>query len=229
MAKKKSGTQIDSSFQSIEGSISKTEQFLEKYQKQLTIAALVILAGVALVFAYKQFYLGPLEEEVQEQMFVAQQYFERDSFDLALNGDGDYLGFLDIVDDYGSTGAGNLSNLYAGISFFKIGQYEDALDYLLDFSTKDKLLSPIANGCIGDSYVELGEYESSINYYKKAYEDSENSLTTPIFLMKYARVNEELGDWEKALEAYNKIKKDFSDTDEGRTIQKYITRAELNI
>jgi tetratricopeptide (TPR) repeat protein len=154
---------------------------------------------VALVFAYKQFYLGPLEEEIQEQMFVAQQYFERDSFDLALNGDGDYPGFLDIVDDYGSTGAGNLSNLYAGISFFKIGQYEDALDYLLDFSTKDKLLSPIANGCIGDSYVELGEYESAINYYEKAYKDSENSLTTPIFLMKYARVNEELGDWEKSL------------------------------
>jgi len=227
--KKKSGAQLDTGFQTVEGSISKAEQFLEKYQKQLTIAALVILAIVGLVFAYKQFYLKPLEEEVQEQMFVAQQYFERDSFDLALNGDGDYPGFIQIIDDYGSTGAGNLAKYYAGVSLFKLGEYDNAIDYLSGFSTNDKLLAPVSNGCIGDAYVELGDLESASKFYKKASDESENSLTGPVFLMKYGRVNEELGNWDEALKAYETIKKEYIESDEGRVIEKFITRAKLNL
>ncbi len=227
--KKKAGAQLDSGFQTIEGSISKTEQFLEKYQKQLTIVAALVLGIVGLIFAYKQFYVKPLEKEVQEQIFVAQQYFERDSFDLALNGDGDFPGFVQIIDDYGSTNAANLANYYAGVSYFKIGEFDNAIDYLSDFSTDDKLLEPIALGCIGDSYTELGDFDKAAEYYKKASDKSDNSLTGPIFLMKLGRVNEESGNWQEALDAYEKIKKDYKDSDEGRSIDKFITRAKMNL
>ena len=227
--KKKAGAQIDSSFQTIEGSLSRTEQFLEKYQKQLSIVAFIVLGIVGLIFAYKQFYIKPLEIEVQEQLFVAQQYFERDSFDLALNGDGDYPGFLQIIDDYGSTNAANLSNYYAGLSYYKIGEFDNAIDYLSDFSTNDKLLEPIALGCLGDSYVELGNFAKAAEFYEKASEESENNLTGPIFLMKLGRVNEELGNWQAALDAYEKIKKDYKDSEEERSIEKFITRAKMKL
>lgn len=227
--KKKAGAQLDSGFQTLEGSLSKTEQFLEKYQKQLTIVAFIVLGIVGLIFAYKQFYIKPLEIEVQEQIFVAQQYFERDSFDLALNGDGDYPGFVQIIDDYGSTNAAVLANYYAGVAYFKIGEYNSAIDYLSDFSTDDKLLEPISLGCIGDSYVELGDFDKAAEYYKKASDKSDNSLTGPIFLMKLGRVNEEMGEWQAALDAYETIKKDYKDSEEARSIDKFITRAKMNI
>lgn len=227
--KKKAGAQLDSGFQTIEESLSRTEQFLEKYQKQLTVVAVVVLGVVGSIFAYKQFYIKPLEIEVQEQMFVAQQYFERDSFDLALNGDGDYPGFVQIIDDYGSTSAAKLANYYAGVSYFKIGEFDNAIDYLSDFSTDDNLLAPVALGCLGDSYVESGDFDKAAEYYKKAAEKSENNLTGPIFLMKLGRVNEELGDWQAALDAYENIKKDYRDSDEGRSIEKFITRAKMNL
>ena len=43
-------------------------------------------------------------------MFKGEQYFAKDSFNLALNGNGaDYEGFEAIIDQYGSTSAGNLA------------------------------------------------------------------------------------------------------------------------
>jgi tetratricopeptide (TPR) repeat protein len=230
MAKKnKQGAQIETGLQSIEGSLSKTEHFLEKYKKTLSIAALVVLAAVAVIFAYKKFYIQPLKEEAQEQIFIAQQYFERDSFNLALNGDGDYPGFIQIIDDYSSTEVGKTANYYAGICYYKLGEYENAIDYLNNFSTKDKLVSSVAFGCIGDSYIELNNLEKAAEFYKKASEVNENKLTTPIYLMKLGRVYEETQKWKEALEAYEKIKRDYKTTQEGRSIDKFITRVKFNM
>ena len=228
MAKKKQQN-LDSGFETLEGSISKTEQFLENNQRALTIAAVIILAIVAVIFAYKKFIVEPQTEEAQEQIFVAQQYFERDSFDLALNGDGDFPGFLGIIDEYSATNIAELSQFYAGISFYKIGEFDNAIEYLSDFSTSDEVLSAVSFGAIGDSYTELGEFDQAAKYYKKAADKSENKLTSPIFLIKYGRVNEELKNWEEALRAYEKVKKDYADTEEGRSIDKFITRAKMNL
>jgi len=230
MAKKnKQGAQIESGLQNIEGSLSKTEHFLEKYKKQLSIASLVVIGIVAVIFAYKKFYLEPMKVEAQEQIFVAQQYFERDSFNLALNGDGDYPGFLQIIDDYGSTEVGNLANYYAGVSYYKLGEFENAIDYLSDFSTDDKLISSVANGCMGDAYTELNNFEKAAEYYKKAADESENKLTAPIYLMKLGRVYEETKKWKEALEVYETIKRDYKTTQEGRVIDKFITRVKFNM
>jgi tetratricopeptide (TPR) repeat protein len=230
MAKKnKQGAQLETGLQSIEGSLSKTEHFLEKYKKQLSIAALVVLGIVAVIFAYKKFYLEPLKVEVQEQIFVAQQYFERDSFNLALNGDGDYPGFLQIIDDYGSTEAGNLSNYYAGVCYYRLGEFDNAIEYLENFTTDNKLLSAVHYGLIGDAYTELGDFKKAGEYYQKAADESENKMTTPVFLMKLGRVYEENKNWKDALASYERIKKDYKTTPEGRVIEKFITRVKFNM
>jgi tetratricopeptide (TPR) repeat protein len=157
-------------------------------------------------------------------MYMAEQYFEKDSFNLALNGDGNYLGFLDIMDDYSMTMSGKLARYYAGISYLKIGQYDDAIDYLKKFSTKDILLAPVAIGALGDAYLEKGLDAKALEQYEKAIAFSDNELTTPIFLMKAGKLAESTGQKEKALKYYQQVKEKYPETVEGRQIDKYIAR-----
>ncbi|MBI4645925.1 MAG: tetratricopeptide repeat protein [Bacteroidia bacterium] len=213
----------------VETSLSKIEQFIEKNQKILTIALLVIIGIVGIYMGAKKFYYEPMQIESQEQIFAAIQYFEKDSFKLALNGDGNYLGFLDIIDEYGSTKSGNLANYYTGISYLHLGNYEDAIEYLKDFSSGDKMVGTMALAAIGDAYSELNQYEEAVDYYIKASEHKPNDLLTPPILMKAGQLYEEMGKYQEALEIYEKIKKDYSSSDEGslNNIQKYITRAKI--
>ncbi len=152
MAKDKDLKKEDS-LSDVENALTQTERFIEKNQKILTIAIGAVVVIVGGYLAFKAFYVQPREKSAQEQMFMAEQYFEKDSFNLAINGDGNYLGFLDIIDDYGSTKAGKLANYYTGISYLHLGQYQEALDYLNNFATDDLVLAPVAEGAKGDAYA----------------------------------------------------------------------------
>jgi len=210
----------------VESALTRTEQLIEENQRILTI---IIGAAVLIVVAYlgyTKFYLQPHEKDAQEQMFGAEQYFAKDSFNLALNGDGNYLGFLDVIDDYGSTKAGNLAKYYTGISYLKLGQYQNALDYLNDFDTDDILLLPISDGAKGDAYRELGQNDEALSSYKKAYTASDNDFSTPIYMMKAADILESTGDLNGALDLYKSIKETYPKSNEARNIDKYIARIE---
>lgn len=226
MAKNKDKKEQDS-FSEVETALTKTEQLIEENQKSLTIAISVIVLIVAGYLAYTKLYIQPREKDAQGQMFMAEQYFEKDSFNLAINGDGNYLGFLDIIDDYGRTKAGNLANYYIGISYLRLGQYEDAVSYLNDFDTDDMLLLPVAEGAKGDAYVELGENDKALSAYKKAYDASDNDFTTPIYMMKAADLMESSGDLNGALDLYKTIKEKYPTSNEGRNADKYIARVEI--
>jgi len=228
MSKKKNTKKADN-FQEVESALTKTEQYIEENQKTLSTIVLILIAIVAGYFAYMKFYVKPLEEEAASQMFVAEQYFEKDSFNLAINGDGNYLGFIDIIDEYGVTKSANLANYYAGISYLKLGQYEEAIDYLKDFDSDDQIIAPIALGAIGDAYSELGDNDEAISYYLKAAEKNSNKFTTPVFLMKAAKVYEADNNYKESLEIYNNIKDNYPTAKQARFIEKYIKRAELNI
>ena len=222
MAKKKT-TQHDN-LQNIESALTKTEQFIEDNQNLF----LYIIGGIVLVvvgyLAITRFYIQPRQKEAQSQMFMAEQYFEKDSFNLALNGDGNYLGFLDIMDEYGITRQAKLSRYYAGISYLRLGQFSEAVDYLNRFKTKDILLGPVSRGALGDAYLELGEQEKALKLYEKAATMSDNEMTAPIYLMKAGNLLESMGHPEAALNHYNNVKKKYPDTMEGRMIDKYISR-----
>ncbi len=131
MAKKKA--QQEDNLQELESALTKTEHFIEDNQKIITYVVGAIILVVVIYLGFTKFYLQPKEEEAQSQMFMAENYFEKDSFNLAINGDGNYLGFLDIIDDYGITESANLAKYYTGISYLHLGQYEEALDYLNRF------------------------------------------------------------------------------------------------
>jgi len=223
MAKKTDKT--DKQFAQIEETLTKTEQYIEDNQKSLTVIVGAIVAIVAIYLGFTNFYLEPLEQEAHADMYMAEIYFEKDSFNLALNGDGQYLGFLDIADEYGLTNAGNLANYYAGLCYLHTAQFEDAIEYLSDFSSDDIILSTLALGCIGDAYLELEDNSRALKYYEKAADNASNDFTTPRYLMKQAIVLEMDEEYEDALEMYNQIKEDYSKSQIAQDIDKYIARA----
>jgi len=210
----------------VEEAFSKTEQFIEKYQKIILLVVGVIVIIVLGFFGFKRFYLGPKEKEAQTQMFMAEKYFEQDSLNKALNGDGQYLGFLAIIDEYGMTKSANLSNYYAGICYLKLGQFDQAIDHLKKFSSSDEFVGPMAKGAIGDAFMELKQVDKAADYYEDAADMRKNDFSTPLFLMKAAMAYEELGKFDKALGMYKRIKADYPRSNEGREIDRYITYTE---
>lgn len=220
-------TAQEDNLQELESALTKTERFIEENQKIISIVVGAIVIVVAGYLAFNKFYLQPKEKEALSQMFMAENYFEKDSFNLAINGDGNYLGFLDIIDDYGITKSANRAKYYAGISYLHMGQYEEAIDYLKKFKTSDLLLAPVKEGAIGDAMLELGKKEDALSQYKKAYSESENELTTPVYKMKAASLLESMNKYADALKLYEEIKKDFPESAEAATIDKYIARVKL--
>lgn len=228
MAKSKKETQ-DTGAEALENALTRTEQYIESNQKSLTIIVLAIIVIVGTFLGYNRLYLAPMEKEAKSQVFAAEQYFEKDSFSLALYGDGNYLGFLDIIDSYGASKVGNLAQYYAGISYRALGEYENAIEHLKRFSTNDKMIGSVAYGSIGDCYVQLNQLEEGAKYYVKAAKFGKNNFSTPIYFMKAGLVYEELGDYAKALDLYKTIKSDYTSSPEAREIEKYITRANQNL
>ncbi len=208
---------------------SRAEHFVSENRKSLLVIGGTIAALVLLYFSYQKFILAPRETEAASQMFMAERYFESDSLDKAINGDGNFPGFITIVDEYGGTKSGNLAKYYLGISYLKKGNYEQAIESLEDYSTNDELLAPVALGAIGDAYSELNQPEKAAGFYAKAAAKNQNNLTTPIHLMKLGMTYETLNDNKKALDAYNKIKKEYAESMEARDIDKYIARAEAKL
>jgi tetratricopeptide (TPR) repeat protein len=216
-------------FQSVENALSRTEQYIEENQKSLTIIILAIVIVVGGYLGYKKFYLEPTNSEAHEAMYIAEQYFEKDSFKLALEGDGENYGFLDIIDEYGVTNAANLSHYYAGISYMRTGQFEDAIEHLEKFDSDDIMVASVALGAIGDCFLELADTSKAASFYLKAGQRKKNSFTSPIYLKKAGMVFEEIKKYDKALKAYEAIRKNYPETEEGKVIDKYITALKIKM
>ena len=213
-------------FAQIEETLSKTEQFIEENQKSIMTIIGAIVGIVALFSVYQNFYIEPMEKEAQAEMYMAELYFQKDSFNLALNGDGQYLGFLDIANDYSSTNVGQLANYYAGLSYLHTADYDNAIEYLGDFSSDDIILSSLALGCIGDAYMELGDTDAALDAYADAVNNSANDFTAPRYMMKQAMIYTSIGDNNKALDLFKAIQSDYKTSREANGIEKYIARVE---
>lgn len=217
-------TELELDHQLIE-TTHKVEHFYHNYKKQINIALIAVAACILGYIGFKMYYLEPKEKEAQSVMFNAQTWFEKDSFDLALKGQGEIPGFESIAEEYGLTKAGNLAHYYAGICFMRKGEFQNAIDHLDHFSSDNKLVGPLAEGLKGDAYVELNELEKGAKHYMKAAGMSKNKLTAPMFLKKAGMVYEDLKKYEDAIDAYEKIKKDYMEATEGQDIDKFIARA----
>lgn len=216
-------------FEQLEGALTSSEQFIEKNQKMIINIIIILIVIIGGYFSYTRFIIAPKAKEAANQIFGAQNYFEKDSFNLALNGDGNISGFIEIADKYSSTPSGNLANYYAGLSYLYTGEYENAIKYLGKFSSDDLLLGNMAIANIGDAYMQLGNYKKAAEQYKKAAASKLNDFSTPVFLMKKGLAAEKAEDYKEALAAYEQLEKDFPNSPEARDVEKYIERVQLKL
>ncbi len=224
MAKKKaSSTKEDNlGFDTIEQSLTRTEQFLENNARQVVIAVIAIVVAVAAVFGYTKMYAAPRAVEAERQMAQAIKWFESDSLKLSLNGSGTYYGFLDIADEFGGTPSGKAAHYYAGMAYYGQGMYVEAIEQLDQFPTKATAFSALALGTIGDAFVELGQMDDAADYYVKAANIVDNDLTTPLMLWKAALTFEGLDKNDKALKLYEKIADKYPESRQAAGIESII-------
>jgi len=211
-------------FATVEQALSTSEAFIEKYQKQILIGVGIVVALVLVVLAVRNFYIKPHEIAAENEMYKAQTFFAAGLFEEALNGDNlECIGFKEIVSEYGMTPSGNLATAYAGICYYKLSDYNNAIKYLSQFDGSDIYLTTSVIGLIGDSYVELGEIQKAIGYFEKA-GSLKNNVLSPIYLKKAGLAYESIGQAAKAAKCYNEIKDSYSTSQEASDIDKYIAR-----
>ena len=204
--------------------VSRAEEFLEKNKKTIwgIIAAVVVVCAAAYV-GYKFVYM-PKKAEAQAQMYKAEASFRDGNYELALNGDGNVLGFKDIIDEYG-TKAGKAVYLYAAVCALQTKDYEAALAYAGKYSTSDEIMGGRAESVKGDAYVGLEKYEEAVKCFEKAAKISDNVFSAG-YLVKAGLAYEALGKNAEALEAYKTVKSEYAGSIEAYEIDKYISRVE---
>ena len=220
----KKNDKVEVRVEGVEQALTKAEQFIEKYQKEIIRVGGVVVAVILLYILFQQNFLEKKKIDAAAQMFPAEQYFEAEDWERALEGDGNDLGFVDIISDYRFTPSANLAKYYAGICCLRIGEYELAISYLSKFKSKDIILSSLALGGIGDAYAQLGDADKAINFYKKAADSKSNDFTTPLYLLRAGILLENEARFKEAGELYERIKNDYAASTEGRSIDKYIAR-----
>lgn len=192
--------------------LTSTEEFLEKNRKWVFLIGGALVVLIAAFFGFK-YYVDKQNSVAQVNMFQAQYFFEADSLSKALNGDGNSYGFLEIIDEYPMTEAANLAHFYSGVSFLKLGEYEEAISHLKKFKAKDLLLQARAYALIGDGYMELENYSESAKYYSRASNYKPNKFFTPTYLMKGALANELNGDKKAAVKNLETLINEFGDSE----------------
>ncbi|MBQ3709473.1 MAG: tetratricopeptide repeat protein [Bacteroidales bacterium] len=223
--KKEKEVKGEERLENVDSALSKTELWIEEHQKLIygIIAAIVVIA--AAIWGVR--YLNERKDNAaSKEIHVAQKYFDKEQYEAALVGDGNYMGFEEIYDSYGRTKTGNLAAYYAGVCNMKLGKYEEAIDYLKKANLKDEILAPMALGAIGDCYMELDNTNEAVAYYEKAVNKSKNEFTGPVFLNKAGLTYEILGEYEKALKCYKTLKEDYPLSNEAYEIGKNISKME---
>lgn len=211
--------------QALAKKLHSAENWIERNPRASMAITVAILLTVGGYFGF-QYYKDNQEAEAQQEMFQAVYYFEADSLDLALNGDGNNLGFLDIIDDYGITDAATLANYYAGAAYLKQGKFEVARLYLEDYNSRDLLVQARAYSLIGDTYMEEDNYQEAAKFYDKAANYKPNKHFSPVYLMKAALAFEKNNEEAKAIAAYDKVISEYHDSPEFQDARKFKARLE---
>jgi len=215
-----------------EQELNKQEAFFLKFRKQIIAVVAAIIIVIAGCIIYKTFIAGPREEKASTALAKAQDLFAQGEYQKALNGDKQTEGFITVAENYGGTDAANLAKAYAGLSYAQLGKWQEAVNYLEDFSTKgDALISPAVTAALGNAYANTGNIDKAISKLKEAAEmaddkteDGANYSLSPTYLIQAARLLESQGKKDDALKIYEEIKVKYINSAATQEIDKYIER-----
>ncbi|MCQ2276233.1 MAG: tetratricopeptide repeat protein [Bacteroidales bacterium] len=210
-----------------ENFVTKTIAFFNKYQNIIYGVIIGILVVVLAIILFNKFYLQKKNGEASAQMsYPISQLMAGDSASLnrALEGNDENDGFLSIADGYKLTKTSNTAKYYAGLCYLKLGQKDEAMDYLKKFKKREDVLWYGCQSVIGDLYDEQGDEAAAVKYYEKAAK-GEDPYFTPIALFKLAQMYERQDKWNEAADTYQKIEDNFYAEYTKMSIAQYAERA----
>lgn len=210
-----------------EETLNSSEAFFLKYKKAIIYGVLAVIVIIAGIIVYKQYVSAPREDKASTALAKGQEYFQQDLYEKALNGDGaGYAGFVKVASDYSSTDAGNLANLYAGLCYAQLGKWNEATKYLEQYDAQDdQMISPAAEGALGNAYAHLNQLDKAVKHLKNAAKNADNNSLSPTFLIQAGEILESQGKAAEALELYKQIKEKYVYSMQYQSIDKYIERA----
>ncbi len=214
--------------ESIGEAMSKTELFFEENGKKISYGIFALLVVAALIFGYKTLIVEPQAQKSAEAISNAQIIFEQETPDYQAALDGNDLGggFLEVIENYGSTPSGNLAAHYAGICYLQLGDFDNATKYLAKYKAVKGIPAAIVNaqnlGLQGDIAVEMGEFAKAEDFYDKAIKASNNAISAPMYMQKAALVAIANGNTTKAKELFETISTNYASSAEGRNAEKYL-------
>ena len=214
-----------------ENFVTKTLAFFNKYQNIIYGVIIGLLVIACAIIAFNRFYIQKKNAEASAQIVRPISLFmlgDTTSLNLALEGDDENDGFLTIASDYKLTRTANTANYYAGLTYLKLGQKDEAMDYLKKFKKKENVLWYACQMTIGDLYDDQGDEASAIKYYEKA-SKSKDPLFTPTALFKLGQMYERQEKWNEALKAYKEIENRFYAEYNKMSIAQYVERAQSKV
>jgi tetratricopeptide (TPR) repeat protein len=206
--------------------MAKAKDFWVRNSKIISITCVVVVLGVAGYFIYKNYIQKPKEEKSIDAIYKAEEYYRMDSVNLALKGDGQYPGFLKVIDKYDGTPAANLACYYAGVCYGKLDDNQNAIKYLKKFNADSKPVQARVYKLLGDANGDLGKSADAVDYYKKAahlFEEDKASAAEALFLAAYL-TDRVLKNQKEAIELYKEIKEKFPATKEGGDADNYLAQ-----
>lgn len=206
--------------------IAKAKGFWDKYSKPLMIVSTLIILVIGGWYVYQNFFVKPKETKAVEAMFRAEEYYRLDSINLALNGDGQNLGFVKISDKYSGTKAGKLASFYAGSCYLKLNEYEKAVKYLKKFSSESELIQARAYKLLGDAYADWGKNDDALSYYKKAgrhFEKDEANSPEYLFAAAYF-ADKVMKNQKEAISLYKEIKEKYPRSQQSFEADNYLAQ-----
>lgn len=198
----------------------------EQYRTPI-IGGAIAVAAVVLGLVGWNYLQNQKNTEANSAMFKAVEKFEADSLQLALRGDGTYLGLEDIASEYSGTDAGNQANYYLGVAYLKDDSLDDAtgIEYLESVSASGNTLAMARDVALAFAYERQEDFDKAAGLFKSAaYTPESNDSSTPYLLLEAGRCYELAGDPGAALDVYETIKEDFPSSSEAGSIDKYIGR-----
>lgn len=209
--------------------VAKKQTFLEKNLKMLCGGLMAVLVIVGLYVGYKKLYAEPKEEAASEALASVHELYKQGKFEQALNGDGQCKGLLSVMEQYGGTEAGNLARAYAGVCYYNLGKYDEAVKALEAFSPcSDTTISPAALAALGNCYACQKQYDKAVSKFLEAADKANSCALSPVFLIQAGELYElALNNKEKAVECYQKVKDNYASSTQVKqgSVDAYIERA----
>jgi len=203
----------------MEQQVSKTEAFFEKNKRAIMVTVIAVIAVVVCAILLNTYYFQPRQEKASTELAKAQELFVQDQYDKALPL------FQKVLDEYSSTDAGNLAQLYIGICQANLGKWQEAVNALEGFSgKKDQMITPAAEGALGNAYANLKQLDKAVEHLKKAASMADNNSLSPTFLIQAGEILESQGKKEEALKLYQEVKDKYFNSMQYQTIDAYIER-----